>query len=43
MNRQYISNVGAKERYNIKELITAKNAVIPHLTEQEILEVGNEL
>lgn len=37
--RQYISNVGAKERYNIKELITSKNSVVPYLTEQDILEV----
>ena len=41
MNRQYISNVGAEDSYNIKDLITAKNAVVPHLTERDILEVGN--
>ena len=37
--RQYITNVGAEERYNIKELITSKNSVVPYLTEQDILEV----
>ena len=37
--RQYISNVGEEEKYNIKELITAKNSVVPYLTEQDILEV----
>lgn len=37
--RQYTSNVEEKEKYNVKELITAKNSVVPYLTEQDILEV----
>ena len=41
--RQYISNVGEEERYNIKELITAKNSVVPYMTEQDILEVLPQL
>ena len=37
--RQYTSNVEEKEKCNVKELITAKNSVVPYLTEQDILEV----
>ena len=37
--RQYTSKVEEKEKYNVQELITAKNSVVPYLTEQDILEV----
>lgn len=39
--RQYTSRVGPEERYNIKDLITAKNSTAPFLTELDIMEVGN--
>lgn len=38
--RQYSSSVGPEERYNIKDLLTAKNYTAPLLNELDIMEVG---
>ena len=34
-----MSQVGAEQSYNIKELITARNAVVPFMTELDVLQV----
>lgn len=40
LNRQYVTNAGEKESYNIKDLITMKAKNLPHLTNFDILQVS---